>query len=90
MKHRRNSIIADDQYQNGVRVGTVMNIYGRYPKNGKHSDCAKNLIFYVIKGSGMIASENQKAGLSAGGSLYLKNCESYYLKGQFSVYVMRV
>jgi hypothetical protein len=90
MSNRRNSIVSNDQYQDGVRIGTVMNINGRYPKDGRHSDCAKNLIFYIMKGSGMIASENQQAGLSAGSTLYLENCESYYLKGQFSVYIMRV
>lgn len=92
MKHqlRRNSIVSQEQYQNGIRVGTVMNINGRFPQKGLHADCAKNIFLYVMKGSGVISHTDQKTKLSAGSVLKLEDCESYYLKGQFSVYFMRV
>lgn len=90
MHYRRNSIINSYQYKDGVRVGTVVNINGRFPAQGQHADCAKNIILYVMKGSGMIGRSREKTGISAGTVLCLENCEGYYLKGQFSVYLIRV
>jgi hypothetical protein len=90
MQNRRNSIISKEQYQDGVRIGTILNINGRFPMRGLHSDCAKDIILYVMKGSGVLGHTKQKNGLSAGSVLRLENCESYYLKGQFSIYIMRV
>lgn len=90
MNVRRNSIVSKDQYQKGIRVGTVMNINGRFPQKGVHSDCARDIFLYVMKGSGMISHTDQRTALSAGSVLHLKDCEAYYLKGQFSVYMVRV
>lgn len=88
MQQRRNSIIRKEQFQDGVRIGTMMHVSGRYPQEGKHSDCAKNTLIYVVKGSGMLERNNERTALSAGSVLQLKHCDLYFLKGQLSLYMI--
>lgn len=86
--YRRNSVIAKDECCEDTPISSIMHINGRYPQNGKYADKNKDALIYVMRGSGMVEQAAEKTGLSAGSVMYLKKGEPYYLKGQFSVYVM--
>lgn len=88
--YRRNSVIARNECCSDQPVSTVIHINGRYPHSGKRSNCKNDALVYVMKGSGMIAHGASKSGLSAGSVVHLKRCKPYYLKGQFSLYLMSI
>ncbi len=88
--YRRNSVITRNECCSDKPVSTILHINGRYPHSRERTNCKNDALAYVMKGSGMVAREGGKDGLTAGSVVHLRRCEPYYLKGQFSIYLMSV
>lgn len=63
----------------------VAEINDRYPDHGYAINHKCSEMGYVIKGSGMLITETEKATLSAGDVVYIPHGEKYYWEGNMTV-----